>query len=96
MPKSTSTAWYLLRPEPVAETWINIRANSSKPDSSDSVADFGERWNIRKKGTDLFLRFISQKKLVPFSHVFDLSPDSRHAQADVVLFSLLKSVNDFI
>lgn len=28
-----------------------IRANSSKPDSSDSVADFGERWNIKSGPT---------------------------------------------
>ena len=37
---------YMSKPEPVAETWINIRANSSKPDSSDGVADFGERWMV--------------------------------------------------
>ncbi|MGQ3851530.1 alpha/beta hydrolase [Pseudomonas capsici] len=37
---------YMSEPSPVAETWINIRAKSSKPDSSDGVASFGEHWNI--------------------------------------------------
>lgn len=37
---------YLSEPSPVAETWINILADSKNPDSSDSVADFGERWII--------------------------------------------------
>lgn len=37
---------YFSEPTPAAETWINIRANSSKPDDSDGVADFGERWTI--------------------------------------------------
>lgn len=42
---------YMSEPQPVAEFWINIRASSSKPDSSDSVADFGERWNIKSGPT---------------------------------------------
>ncbi|CAI8969240.1 Alpha/beta hydrolase [Pseudomonas sp. IT-232MI5] len=37
---------YFSEPTPVAETWINIRANASTPDQSDGVADFGERWII--------------------------------------------------
>jgi hypothetical protein len=35
---------YKSEASPIAETWINIRANSSKPDPSDGVADFGGRW----------------------------------------------------
>ncbi|RMQ41649.1 hypothetical protein ALQ04_00538 [Pseudomonas cichorii] len=42
---------YLSEPSPVAEIWINILANSSEPDSSDSVADFGERWIINSGPT---------------------------------------------
>ncbi|MGA8134895.1 MULTISPECIES: alpha/beta hydrolase [Pseudomonas] len=37
---------YKSEASPIAETWINIRANSSKPDSSDGVAKFGGRWII--------------------------------------------------
>ncbi|NNB44567.1 alpha/beta hydrolase [Pseudomonas chlororaphis] len=39
-------------PTPVAEKWINIRATPSKPDDSDKVADFGERW-VMSSGPDL-------------------------------------------
>lgn len=35
---------YLSKPTPKAEFWINVRADAKKPDSSDGVADFGERW----------------------------------------------------
>ncbi|GFM91584.1 alpha/beta hydrolase [Pseudomonas cichorii] len=35
---------YFSEPSPVAETWINILAESTNPDASDSVADFGEQW----------------------------------------------------
>ncbi|WP_240924761.1 hypothetical protein [Metapseudomonas otitidis] len=31
-------------PTPKAKFWINIRADAKQPDSSDSVAEFGERW----------------------------------------------------
>ncbi|MCV4264490.1 alpha/beta hydrolase [Pseudomonas capsici] len=37
---------YFSEPTPIAETWINIRANSSRPDDSDGVANFGEHWVI--------------------------------------------------
>ncbi|PWE46653.1 alpha/beta hydrolase [Pseudomonas prosekii] len=37
---------YLNRPEPVSEDWINVRATPSRPDASDGVADFGEKWVI--------------------------------------------------
>lgn len=37
---------YKSEPQPIAETWINILANASVPDSSDGVAEFGERWII--------------------------------------------------
>jgi len=33
-------------PTPIAEQWINVKATPSRPDSSDSVADFGEKWVI--------------------------------------------------
>ncbi|AJO80441.1 hypothetical protein [Pseudomonas sp. MRSN 12121] len=39
-------------PTPVAQKWINIRATPSKPDDSDNVAEFGERWTITS-GPDL-------------------------------------------
>lgn len=34
------------QPTPVADFWINIKAMPSKPDQSDSVADFGEKWEV--------------------------------------------------
>ncbi|KPN91672.1 hypothetical protein [Pseudomonas nunensis] len=37
---------YMDKPSPVAENWINIKATPSTPDSSDGVADFGEKWII--------------------------------------------------
>jgi hypothetical protein len=37
---------YKSEPSPIAETWINVRAISSQPDSSDGVAKFGEHWII--------------------------------------------------
>ncbi|WP_248807311.1 alpha/beta hydrolase [Pseudomonas sp. MWU13-2100] len=37
---------YKSEASPIAETWINIRASSSKPDTSDGVAEFGGRWII--------------------------------------------------
>ncbi|MGA8133534.1 MAG: alpha/beta hydrolase [Pseudomonas gingeri] len=37
---------YKSKPAPVAKIWINIRANPSQPDTSDSVANFGERWTV--------------------------------------------------
>ncbi|WP_248804274.1 alpha/beta hydrolase [Pseudomonas sp. MWU13-2100] len=33
-------------PTPVADMWINIRANPIKSDASDHVANFGERWIV--------------------------------------------------
>jgi pimeloyl-ACP methyl ester carboxylesterase len=37
---------YYSKPEPKSGFWINVRANPRVPDSSDSVAEFGERWSI--------------------------------------------------
>ena len=37
---------YYGKPEPKAKFWINIRATPTKPDQSDSVADFGEQWIV--------------------------------------------------
>ncbi|WP_122412559.1 alpha/beta hydrolase [Pseudomonas viridiflava] len=37
---------YYSEPTPVAEMWINIRAHPDKPDASDHVANFGERWSV--------------------------------------------------
>lgn len=37
---------YQDRPEPAAADWINVKATPSKPDDSDGVADFGEKWLI--------------------------------------------------
>lgn len=34
-------------PQPRAKFWINIRANPKKPDASDTVAEFGERWTVK-------------------------------------------------
>jgi hypothetical protein len=34
-------------PEPRAKFWINIRASPTKPDASDAVAEFGERWVVK-------------------------------------------------
>lgn len=34
------------KPKPVAKFWINLRARPKKPDQSDSVAEFGERWTV--------------------------------------------------
>lgn len=40
------------KPTPVANYWINIKAVPSRPDQSDSVADFGEKWQINS-GPDI-------------------------------------------
>ncbi|MFJ7315635.1 alpha/beta hydrolase [Pseudomonas sp. NPDC098747] len=37
---------YRKRPEPAAAEWINIKAMPIQRDSSDGVADFGEKWLI--------------------------------------------------
>jgi pimeloyl-ACP methyl ester carboxylesterase len=37
---------YGSKPVPKANKWINVRAKPTKPDQSDSVAEFGERWNV--------------------------------------------------
>lgn len=37
---------YMSKPNPIAKTWINIRANSQHPDGSDGVASFGKRWTV--------------------------------------------------
>ena len=37
---------YADKPTPVTEYWINIKAMPSRPDQSDSVADFGEKWQV--------------------------------------------------
>ncbi|PMZ97625.1 MULTISPECIES: alpha/beta hydrolase [unclassified Pseudomonas] len=34
------------KPTPVADYWINMKATPSRPDQSDSVADFGEKWQV--------------------------------------------------
>jgi pimeloyl-ACP methyl ester carboxylesterase len=34
------------KPKPVAKFWINLRAKPKKPDQSDGVAEFGERWTV--------------------------------------------------
>jgi pimeloyl-ACP methyl ester carboxylesterase len=38
---------YATIPKPKADFWINLKAVPSKPDQSDSVAEFGERWNVK-------------------------------------------------
>ena len=43
---------YYKKPEPKSGYWINVRATPSIPDPSDSVADFGERWNVQS-GPDI-------------------------------------------
>jgi pimeloyl-ACP methyl ester carboxylesterase len=37
---------YRSKPEPASKFWVNIRATPKKPDQSDSVAEFGERWTV--------------------------------------------------
>ncbi|MFJ7796026.1 alpha/beta hydrolase [Pseudomonas sp. NPDC096950] len=37
---------YMDPPVPTAERWLNVKATPSKPNDSDSVADFGEKWII--------------------------------------------------
>ena len=37
---------YFGHPSPVAANWVNIKATPSERDSSDGVADFGEKWLI--------------------------------------------------
>lgn len=37
---------YYSKPQPKSGFWINVRANPRAPDSSDSVAEFGERWSV--------------------------------------------------
>jgi pimeloyl-ACP methyl ester carboxylesterase len=38
---------YRKPPTPLAKFWINIRAEPKKPDASDAVAEFGERWVVK-------------------------------------------------
>jgi hypothetical protein len=38
---------YWNKPEPVADFWINITASPRQPNSSDQVANFGERWLVK-------------------------------------------------
>lgn len=38
---------YREKPKPKADFWINLKATPSKPDQSDDVAEFGERWNVK-------------------------------------------------
>ena len=62
-------------PKPKADFWINIHASPTKPDSSDDVAEFGERWIINNgpdinismdinhwNAEDMFKNIIKQKK----------------------------------
>ncbi|WP_085633796.1 alpha/beta hydrolase [Pseudomonas sp. R16(2017)] len=42
---------YYSEPTPVADMWINIRANPIKSDASDHVANFGERWVVSQGPT---------------------------------------------
>ncbi|WP_283435813.1 hypothetical protein [Pseudomonas helmanticensis] len=37
---------YRERPDPVTADWVNIKAMPTKKDSSDGVAEFGEKWLI--------------------------------------------------
>ncbi|MFI8744372.1 alpha/beta hydrolase [Pseudomonas sp. NPDC077186] len=37
---------YFSKPEPISGYWINVRAAPKRPNSSDSVANFGEQWQI--------------------------------------------------
>lgn len=37
---------YFGAPDPVAHDWINVKATPSRRNSSDGVADFGEKWTI--------------------------------------------------
>lgn len=43
----TGSNIYMTKPKPKADFWINLKAVPSKPDQSDSVAEFGERWNVK-------------------------------------------------
>lgn len=38
---------YREKPKPKVDFWINLKATPSKPDQSDDVAEFGERWNVK-------------------------------------------------
>jgi len=38
---------YRRKPIPLAKFWINIRANPTKPDGSDVIAEMGERWEVQ-------------------------------------------------
>ncbi|MEO4047409.1 alpha/beta hydrolase [Pseudomonas sp. CAU 1711] len=40
------------KPEPKSGYWINVRAEPSVPDPSDSVAEFGEKWSVHS-GPDI-------------------------------------------
>lgn len=37
---------YFSKPEPVSGYWINVRAKPKRPNGSDSIANFGEQWEI--------------------------------------------------
>lgn len=43
----TGSNIYMTKPKPKADFWINLKAVPSKPDQSDGVAEFGERWNVK-------------------------------------------------
>ncbi len=47
----TGSDIYPKKPEVSAKTWINIRANPKKPNGSDWIAEFGERWIIKNGPT---------------------------------------------
>lgn len=42
---------YSSEPKPVADEWINILCSPTTPNSSDGVAEFGERWKINSGPT---------------------------------------------
>lgn len=78
---------YRQRPDPVAVEWINIKATPTNRNSSDGVADFGEKW-IVSCGPSLNVN-------VDTSHanaleLFDAPISGGNSASDLLLASIMK------
>lgn len=80
---------YFSKPEPVSEFWINVRAAAKRPDSSDSVAEFGEQWQI-DSGPDINTRMdVNHASAID---MFRRPVQGRESVSDIVF----KSIDSYI
>lgn len=81
---------YRTKPKPSSKFWINIRATPKKPDQSDGVAEFGERWTVH---TGPQLNYIADVNHYNARKMFLAPLKDKKSAADLMYESIRKLTN---